>query len=86
MSIQITFPDGAVKPFDAGITALAIAQGMAPRLAAAMVGYGLLLALVTLAVKSWVEWRMSAELAAQASGFQESGPTPAPNSLEEKQA
>jgi len=45
-----------------------------------------LLALVTLAVKSWVEWRMSAELAAQASGFQESGPTPVPNSLEEKQA
>ena len=28
--------------------ALAIAQGMAPRLAAAMVGYGLLLSLVTL--------------------------------------
>ena len=45
-----------------------------------------LLALVTLAVKSWVEWRMSAELAAQASGFQESGPTPALRSLEEKQA
>ena len=45
-----------------------------------------LLALVTLAVKSWVEWRMSAELAAQSSGFQESGPTPTPNSLEEKQA
>ena len=45
-----------------------------------------LLALVTLAVKSYVEWRMSAELAAQSSGFQESGPTPAPNSIEEKQA
>ena len=45
-----------------------------------------LLALITLAVKSWVEWRMSAELAAQAAGFQESGPTPASNSLEEKQA
>lgn len=33
-----------------------------------------LLALVTLAVKSWVEWRMAAELAAQQSGFQEAGP------------
>jgi len=33
MSIQITFPDGAVKPFDAGITALAIAQGISPGLA-----------------------------------------------------
>ena len=45
-----------------------------------------LLALVTLAVKSYVEWRMSAELAAQSSGFQESGPTPASNRIEEKQA
>lgn len=35
-----------------------------------------LLALVTLAVKSWVEWRMQAELAANAKGFQESGPLP----------
>ncbi len=33
MSIQITFPDGAVKPFDSGITALAIAQGISPGLA-----------------------------------------------------
>lgn len=33
MSIQITFPDGAVKPFDAGVTALAIAQGISPGLA-----------------------------------------------------
>jgi hypothetical protein len=30
MSIEITFPDGAKKPFDAGITALAIAQGISP--------------------------------------------------------
>lgn len=45
-----------------------------------------LLALVTLAVKSYVEWRMSAELAAQSSGFQESGPTPALVSIEEKKA
>lgn len=43
-----------------------------------------LLALVTLAVKSWVEWRMAAELAAQAKGFQESGPTP--KAIQEKQA
>jgi len=33
MSIEITFPDGAKKPFDAGITALAIAQGISPGLA-----------------------------------------------------
>lgn len=33
MSIQITFPDGAVKSFDAGITGLAIAQGISPGLA-----------------------------------------------------
>lgn len=33
MSIQITFLDGAVKAFDAGITALAIAQGISPGLA-----------------------------------------------------
>ena len=33
MSIHITFPDGAVKPFDSGITALAIAQGISPGLA-----------------------------------------------------
>ena len=33
MSIQITFPDGAVKPFDSGVTALAIAQGISPGLA-----------------------------------------------------
>jgi len=32
-SIHITFPDGAVKPFDSGITALAIAQGISPGLA-----------------------------------------------------
>ena len=32
MSIEITFPDGAKKPFDAGITALAIAQGISPGL------------------------------------------------------
>jgi len=37
-----------------------------------------LLALVTLVLKTWVEWRMAAELAAQQSGYQESGPaTPA---------
>lgn len=36
-----------------------------------------LLALVTLALKSWIEWRMAAELAAQQSGFQEAGPVPA---------
>ncbi|MDP3858138.1 MAG: threonine--tRNA ligase [Stagnimonas sp.] len=33
MSIEITFPDGAKKPFDAGVTALAIAQGISPGLA-----------------------------------------------------
>jgi threonyl-tRNA synthetase len=33
MSIQITFPDGAVKSFDAPPTALAIAQGISPGLA-----------------------------------------------------
>ena len=33
MSIEITFPDGAKKSFDAGITALAIAQGISPGLA-----------------------------------------------------
>ena len=33
MSIQVSFPDGAVKPFDAGITPLAIAQGISPGLA-----------------------------------------------------
>ena len=33
-----------------------------------------LLALVTLAVKSWVEWRMAAELAAKQAGYQEAGP------------
>ncbi len=33
MTIHITFPDGAVKPFDIGITALAIAQGISPGLA-----------------------------------------------------
>lgn len=42
-----------------------------------------LLALVTLAVKTWVEWRMAAELAAQAQGFQESGPAPAILSIQE---
>ncbi len=45
-----------------------------------------LLALVTLAVKSWVEWHMTAELAAQAKGFQESGPVPAATSIEESRA
>ncbi len=38
-----------------------------------------LLALVTLAVKSYVEWRMAAELKAASIGFQESGPVTAPN-------
>ncbi|HEX4871741.1 MAG TPA: threonine--tRNA ligase [Nevskiaceae bacterium] len=33
MSIQITFPDGAVKRFDAPVTGLAIAQGISPGLA-----------------------------------------------------
>jgi threonyl-tRNA synthetase len=33
MTLQITFPDGAVKSFDSGITALAIAQGISPGLA-----------------------------------------------------
>jgi threonyl-tRNA synthetase len=32
-SIQVTFPDGSVKPFDAGITPLAIAESISPRLA-----------------------------------------------------
>ncbi|WP_022955406.1 sulfate ABC transporter permease subunit CysW [Perlucidibaca piscinae] len=45
-----------------------------------------LLALVTLAVKSWVEWRMQAELAAQASGYQESGPLALTPTIQEKQA
>ncbi len=33
MSINITFPDGSVKAFEPGITALAIAQGISPGLA-----------------------------------------------------
>ncbi len=33
MSINITFPDGSVKPFDKGITALQIAESISPRLA-----------------------------------------------------
>src|SRR3546814_16150298 len=33
MSIQITFPDGNVKSFDAPVTGLAIAQGISPGLA-----------------------------------------------------
>jgi sulfate transport system permease protein len=37
-----------------------------------------LLALVTLAVKSYVEWRMAAELEAASKGFQESGPVTQP--------
>ncbi|PQA37077.1 sulfate ABC transporter permease subunit CysW [Amnimonas aquatica] len=47
-----------------------------------------LLALVTLAIKSWVEWRMAAELAAQDKGFQESGPAPSvqANSIQESRA
>jgi len=42
-----------------------------------------LLALVTLAVKTWVEWRMAAELEAQARGFQEAGPAPVIHSIQE---
>ena len=45
-----------------------------------------LLALVTLAIKSWVEWRMGAELAAQQAGYQESGPAPAIKDIQEQQA
>ncbi|WP_028079336.1 threonine--tRNA ligase [Solimonas soli] len=33
MSIQVTFPDGSVKAFDAPVTGLAIAQGISPGLA-----------------------------------------------------
>jgi threonyl-tRNA synthetase len=33
MSIQITFPDGAVRPFDAGVTGLAIAESISKGLA-----------------------------------------------------
>ena len=32
--INITFPDGSVKPFESGITAYEIAQSISPRLAA----------------------------------------------------
>ena len=32
--INITFPDGSVKPFEAGVTAYEIAQSISPRLAA----------------------------------------------------
>ena len=32
--INITFPDGSVKPFESGVTAYEIAQGISPRLAA----------------------------------------------------
>ena len=34
MSIQITFPDGSVKSFEQGVTPLAIAESISPRLAA----------------------------------------------------
>ena len=34
MHIQITFPDGSVKPFEKGVTGYEIAQGISPRLAA----------------------------------------------------
>ena len=31
--INITFPDGSVRPYDSGITAWQIAQGISPKLA-----------------------------------------------------
>ncbi|MDP2226605.1 MAG: sulfate ABC transporter permease subunit CysW [Moraxellaceae bacterium] len=45
-----------------------------------------LLALVTLVLKTWVEWRMAAELAAQNSGYQESGPRVAAPIVQESKA